>query len=138
MTPIEVSFPGGKCVDARIGEFVIHTDQPRHEGGEGTAVGPFDLFLASLATCAGFYVLGFCQARGLSTEGLGLRQSVEVDEATHLPRRIRLEIALPRSFPEKYRAAVGRAAESCKVRKTLAAAPVVEVIVTASDVARSA
>lgn len=133
MDPIDVSFPGGKRVDARIGAFVVHTDQPSDHGGEGSAVAPFDLFLASLATCAGLYVLGFCQARGLPTDGLRLRQKVELDPATKLPNRIRLEVALPPSFPEKYRSAIGRAAEGCKVKKTIAAAPTIEVAVTVAE-----
>ena len=133
MDDIEVTFPGGKRVDARVGEFVVHTDQPATHGGGGSAVAPFDLFLASLATCAGIYVLGFCQARGLSTEGLGIRQHVEVDAATKLPSTIRLELVLPPSFPEKYRSAVMRAAEGCKVKKTLAAPPTMEVVVATSE-----
>ncbi len=132
MDSIDVSFHGGKRVDACIGPFVVHTDQPSHQGGEGSAPAPFDLFLASLATCAGLYVLGFCQARGLSTEGLGLRQDVEVDPDSKLPKRIRLELTLPPSFPEKYRAAVGRAAEGCKVKKTIVAAPTIDVVVRAA------
>ena len=50
--------------------------------GEGSAPGPYDVFLASIAACAGIYVLGFCQARGLATEGLSLAQSHEVDPET--------------------------------------------------------
>jgi uncharacterized OsmC-like protein len=91
MEDIEVSFPGGKRVDARIGAFVVHTDQPAGLGGNGSAVAPFDLFLASLATCTGTYVLAFCQARGLPMEGLLLRQRVDVDTTTKLPSRIHLE-----------------------------------------------
>jgi putative redox protein len=129
MMDIDVLFPGGKRVDARFGDFVVRTDQPPQLGGEGSAVAPFDLFLASLATCAGIYVLGFCQARQLSTEGLAMRMAIaEVDPATKLPTRIRLELTLPPSFPEHLRAAVVRAAESCKVKKVIAAQPVIEVL----------
>jgi ribosomal protein S12 methylthiotransferase accessory factor len=128
MEDIAVSFPGGKRVDAHVGKFVVHTDQPAWHGGEDSAVAPFDLFLASLATCAGLYVLGFCQARGLSTDGLALYQHVEVDPATKLPKRIRMEVALPASFPENYRVAILRAAEGCKVKKTIAASPAIEVV----------
>jgi ribosomal protein S12 methylthiotransferase accessory factor len=128
MQDIAISFPGGKRVDAKIGDFVIHTDQPVDLGGEGSAVAPFDLFLASLATCAGLYVLGFCQARNLSTEGLGLRQHVDIDPATKLPSRIRMDLVLPPSFPERYRVAIVRAAEGCKVKKTIASAPAIEVV----------
>jgi ribosomal protein S12 methylthiotransferase accessory factor len=131
MEDIVVSFPGGKRVDARIGDFVVHTDQPTDLGGEAGAVAPFDLFLASLATCAGLYLLGFCQARGLPTEGLGLVQRVEVDPATKLPGRIRMEVTLPPSLPEKYHVAILRAAEGCKVKKTIAASPVIEVVAMA-------
>jgi ribosomal protein S12 methylthiotransferase accessory factor len=133
MKDITVSFPGGKRVDAQIGEFVVRTDQPVDQGGEASAVAPFDLFLASLATCAGLYVLGFCQARGMSTEGLGLRQRVEIDPATKLPNRIRMEVVLPPSFPEKYRTAIVRAAEGCKVKKTILASPAIEVVAISAE-----
>jgi ribosomal protein S12 methylthiotransferase accessory factor len=133
MHGITVSFPGAKRVDAHVGDFVIHTDQPVDQGGEGAAAAPFDLFLASIATCAGLYVLGFCQARGLSTDGLALRQYVDVDPMTKLPAGVRIELQLPRSFPEKYRAAVVRAAEGCKVKKTIAAQPAVEIMALPSD-----
>lgn len=126
--PIEVSFPGGKRVDARVGAHRITTDQPADLGGADEAPAPFDLFLASIATCAGIYVLGFCQARGLPTEGLALVQHVEMDEATKLPCLVRIELRLPRNFPEKYVVAVTRAAEGCKVKKTIAAAPRFEVV----------
>jgi ribosomal protein S12 methylthiotransferase accessory factor len=125
---IDVSFPGGKRVDARVGDFVVRTDQPPELGGEGSAVAPFDLFLSSIATCAGLYVLAFCRARGLSTEGLAMRLAVaEADPATKLPTRIRIELTLPASFPEHLRASVVRAAESCKVKKVIAAQPLIEV-----------
>ena len=132
MKDIEVTFPGSKRVDARIGSFVVRTDQPPELGGEGSAVAPFDLFLASLATCAGLYVLGFCRTRGLPTDEITLHQRVELDPATKLPRRIVLELRLPASFPEKYRAAVVRAAEACKVKKTIASAPLIEVVTEAA------
>ena len=127
---IEISFPGGKRVDAKVGDFVVQTDQPAALGGEASAPAPFDLFLASIATCAGIYVLGFCQARGLSTEGLVLTQRSENDPTTKLPTRITLGLTLPPGFPERYRDAVLRAAEGCKVKKTMAAHPVIEVVLT--------
>ncbi len=137
MEDIQVSFPGGKRVDARVScggsAIVVRTDQPLDHGGQGTAVAPFDLFLASLATCGGYYVLAFCQARGVPTQGITLRQHTDIDATTHLPSRIRIEVGLPPSFPEKYRTAVVRAAEGCKVKKTMAAMPSVEVTSAAAQ-----
>lgn len=135
---IEVSFPGGKRVNAQVGKFAIETDQPPELGGDGSAPAPYDLFLASIGTCAGIYVLGFCQARGIPTDGLALVQRNDVDPATKLLRAVRLELRLPPGFPEKYRMAILKAAEGCKVKKTIAAAPAFEVLVSDTDAPLSA
>jgi ribosomal protein S12 methylthiotransferase accessory factor len=124
---IELEFPGGKRVDARVGSFVVKTDQPAELGGEGTALAPYELFLASLATCAGIYALGFCQARGIATEGLGLTQRHELDAKSGRVTKVSLELRLPPGFPETHRAAIVRAVENCKVKKSLAEPPTFEV-----------
>lgn len=123
VTRIELDFPGGKRVDARVGGHVIPTDQPPQFGGEGAAPAPFDLFLASIATCAGVYALGFCHARDLSTEGLKITQEVIEDPGSKLPAEIRFVVRVPAGFPEKYRAGLLRSIESCKVKKTIAHQP---------------
>jgi len=133
---IRVSFPGGKMVDADLGTRVIRTDQSAAHGGVGTAPEPFELFLASLATCAGFYVLSFCQSRGIPTEDVELVQHHWFDEVTHRLDRVELELKLPQTFPERYRSAVVQAAAGCKVKKVLMAPP--DVVVTAPEAQASA
>lgn len=130
---IVVEFPGGKRVDARLGAFTLATDQPIAAGGADSAPAPFDLFLASIATCAGIYALGFCQARGLSTDGLRIEQEVIDDPATHLPAEIRLRVTPPAGFPERYRDSLVRAVEGCKVKKTLARPPVFAIQLVAAS-----
>lgn len=130
---MHITFPGGKAVDAQVGDLRIHTDQPVEAGGAGSGPAPFDLFLASIGTCAGLYALSFCQSRKLPTEGLALTQRVTTDPVTHLPTRISLELTLPEGFPTKYRAAIRLAAEACKVKKTLAAQPAIEVALTGPE-----
>lgn len=120
---IVVEFPGGKRVAARVGDFTVMTDQPVSGGGDASAPAPFDLFLASLATCAGIYALGFCQARQLPTEGLRIEQEVVADPVTHLPTEIRLKVTPPVGFPERYRDSLVRVVDGCKVKKTIMRAP---------------
>lgn len=124
---LRITFPGQKRVDASFDGFTVHTDQPVSGGGEGSAPGPFDLYIASLGACAGIYVLGFCQARQIATEGLVLAQHVDFDPDTHLPTKVSIDVHLPPGFPEKYRAAILRTAEQCKVKKSLAAPPEIRV-----------
>jgi len=122
-TEMIVTLPGGKKVNAQIGNHVIRTDQPIASGGEDTAPAPFDLFLASVGTCAGIYVAGFCQKRGLPTEGIRLLQRNHVDPETGALARVEIDIEVPPSFPEKYYDALVRVADQCKVKKTIEAQP---------------
>lgn len=127
---MEIFFPGNMRVSARYKGFVIETDQPVHSGGGESAPAPFDLFLASIGTCAGVYVLSFLQKRGLPSEGAGIVMSHERDPETKLVTKISLEIKLPAGFPEKYREAVVRAAETCAVRRHLDHPPAFETFVS--------
>lgn len=124
---LKVSFPGGARVDAHFGPYTVRTDQPVHGGGEGSAPTPWATFLASLATCAGIYVLGFCSQRGLPTEGIYLTQSTEANRETGMVGKIRIEIHVPETFPEKYRSALIRSAEQCAVKKHMETPPEFEV-----------
>src|SRR3989304_6017720 len=114
-----VPLPGGARVDARLGSHIIRTDQPVRGGGEGSAPAPFSLFLASIGTCAGIYVLGFCQKRGLPTDGIEIVQRMVPDLRTGRSGRIELDTRAPPDFPEKYHESLVRAASQCAVKKHL-------------------
>lgn len=128
---MNIQFPGGSRVDAFHEGFWIRTDQPLVQGGENSAPSPFDLFLASIGTCAGFYALRFFQQRSLDTKGLGLSVTPERDAARKRVVRIRIEIALPAGFPEKYREALLRAVDQCTVKRHLTEPPRFEVTAVA-------
>lgn len=114
-----IDFPGGARVDAHFGPYTVMTDQPPMGGGAASAPTPFALFLASLGTCAGIYVLGFCNQRGLPTEGIRIVQRVQTDRATGKIEKIELEIQVPPDFPEKYYPALVRSADQCKVKQVI-------------------
>ncbi|MBF0621299.1 MAG: OsmC family protein [Magnetococcales bacterium] len=128
---ISVSFPGGKKVDASVDGFTIHTDQPVKVGGNDSAPAPFLLFLSSLATCAGIYVLAFCQNRNLPTEGITLNQSHEYGPGA-APGTVRLskvaiDVQVPADFPEKYHEALVRVANKCAVKQVVMDPPEFEI-----------
>lgn len=111
---MQIVFPGGARVDAITPDgMVITTDQ------DGSAPAPFGLFLASIGTCAGIYVLSFCQQRGLPTEGMRIVQRNHFNPLTRMVDEIELDIQLPADFPEQYKDAVIRSANLCAVKKHL-------------------
>jgi putative redox protein len=123
----DITFPGDKKVDGTFRGFTVHSDQPAEDGGGNTAPSPLELFLASIGMCAGFYVLSFCQSRFLPTDNIKMTQTVIRNDATHRVEKITIDILLPPDFPEKYKAAVVKAAQSCSVKKFLDAPPEIQV-----------
>ena len=113
-----IDFPGGARVDAHFGNFVVPTDQPLQGGGTDSAPTPFAVFLSSIGTCAGIYVLGFCRQRGLPTEGLRIVERVNY-AMTGMVENVDLEIQVPPEFPSKYYDALVRSADQCKVKQHL-------------------
>ena len=124
---IEVFFPGGKKVDAKINHMIIKTDQPIKSGGEETAPEPFLHFLASIATCAGIYALEFCQVRKIATNKMSLTMSCEFDEQGKTCQKIRIDLSLPPGFPEKYKRSIVRVMDMCSVKKHILNPPEFEI-----------
>ena len=122
-----IDFPGGDRVDAHFGPYTVQTDQPPIGGGQASAPTPFALFLASLGTCAGIYVLGFCRQRDLPTEGIRILEHIESNRETGKTELVKLEIQVPPDFPEKYYPALVRSAEQCKVKQLIENPPKFEV-----------
>lgn len=120
---MEVTFPGGLAVEARFKGHVVRADQPSQAGGDDSGPQPFDLFLAGLATCTGFYALTFCQRRDLPTDGLKLVLTPQRDPETRRLARISMQVTLPAGFPDKYRPAVLRSMEQCAVKRAMTDPP---------------
>ena len=128
-----IDFPGGVRVDAHFSNFTVPTDQPAIGGGEGSAPSPFDTFLASIGTCAGYYVLSYCLQHNLPVEGIQILERTYRSPETGLIDKIDLEIQVPPSFPEKYHLSLVRSAELCTVKKHLEHPPKFEVFTSSTQ-----
>lgn len=124
-----IDFPGESRVDAHFSGFTVPTDQPPM----ASAPSPFDLFLSSIGTCAGIYVLGFCRQRGLPTTEMRIIERVHHNQSTGMVDEINLEIQVPSSFPQKYRNWLIRSAELCAVKKHLENPPKFEITTKLTD-----
>lgn len=124
---MKITFPGGKKVAAEFGNFTVMTDQKKKDGGDESAPAPFEYFLASLGTCAGIYILGYCTSRNLPVDGIEIDQRLVYDPVKKKIGKITLEIQVPADFPEKHRGALVNAANLCAVKKTIENPPEFEV-----------
>lgn len=128
-TTMNISFPGGKKVNAEVNNHIVKTDQAVEAGGEGSAPEPFTLFLASIGTCTGIYVKSFCERRSIPTEKLNIKMQMNFNQEKHLIDKIETIIEVGDEFPEKYKQAVIKAAEACTVKRHLQTPPAFETII---------
>lgn len=133
MEDMKVTFPGGKRVDAEYKGFLIKTDQPVYVGGDGTEPAPFDLFLGSIATCVGFYVLAFCQSRGIRMDQASVLMHMHKNEHKKMIDKISFEIQVPAEFPEKYKRAIIKSVDSCAVKNHMVDAPDFDYVVNIGE-----
>ena len=134
---MEIDFPGGLAVSARFRGHEILTDQPSKAGGGDSASPPFDLFLASIGTCAGLYALRFCQSRDIDTTGLAVTLEPIRDPESHRIGRIRIELTLPPGFPDRYHKAILRSIDQCAVKRHIVEPPEFDVALAEPVAAQS-
>ncbi len=123
----DITFTGNKKVEAHFRGFTLKSDQPAADGGDNAAPSPLEIFLASIGMCAGFYIVAFCQSRSIPTDNITMTQTVMRNDKTSMVEKFNIGIILPPDFPEKYKAAVVKAAQSCSVKKFLDAPPEIQI-----------
>ncbi|MCD6194037.1 MAG: OsmC family protein [Candidatus Aminicenantes bacterium] len=120
---MRIIFNGDQKVIAEYKGFRIETDQPIYAGGQGSVPAPFDLFLASIGTCAGYYVFAFCRQRNLPLEDVYVTLKTIINREAKRIDKIVIEVHLPEGFPDKYNQAILKAIDQCAVKKHIVESP---------------
>ncbi len=125
---LKVVFGDNYRIDVDYKGFTVKTDQPVHDGGDGTAPSPFDYFLVSLAACAGFYALAFCRERKIPVGGLGVTMTTERGEVSKMIDKITIAVVPPAKKKKKYRSALLKSVDHCTVKAHMMRPPQFEVV----------
>ncbi len=113
---MKITFEGNKKVKVRVKDFDIWTDQPKEQGGDSSAPTPIDLFLASLGSCSGVFVLNFLKQHALP-ENVYLTLEPVWNINDYVIDKINVIIHTPAGFPEKYKHALIEVAKRCLVAR---------------------
>ena len=116
---IKVNLEGGKRFSNQIVNQRIVTDQPVKHGGTDAAPAPYDLFVASIGTCAGFYVQSYCESKGVDASGIDITLHLKRDPENKKVSGFVTKIHIPEGLPEKLHSALRTVAEQCAVTKTI-------------------
>jgi len=117
---VTVQHLGAVQFEIRARQHTIACDQPPENGGYDEGMTPPELFLAGLASCAGFYAAQYLRKFKLATEGTHVRVSADkVKDPVARIDNIRIDIETPLDLPDQHRAGVERAVHHCLIHNTL-------------------
>ena len=122
-----LDYKGGFEFTASSRGHSVTIDLPPAMKGEDKGMTPPELFVASLASCVGMYVLFYCNGQNLPTEGMKIIANYE--DSPEKPARIgkiTLEICIPAGVPEEHRGPLMQMAHQCKVHNSICTAPEIE------------
>jgi uncharacterized OsmC-like protein len=128
-----VEYKGGARFEVAARGHRVVCDQPLNNGGNDEGMSPPEFLLASLGTCAAYYALQYLRTRSLTTGGLRVQV---VAEKSAVPARLssfRIEVFVP-ELNERHQEGIARAVKACLIHNTLLHQPVIETIVTPSEV----
>ncbi|MFA5340093.1 MAG: OsmC family protein [Candidatus Omnitrophota bacterium] len=116
----EVKYIDGKKFEARNRKHTVIIDLPEESGGNDQGPTPPEIFIDSLGSCIGVYVLGFCKGAGLDAKGMKITLGWE--KSADKPSRIKsisAKIELPNAEVGARRPALLKVAESCLIHETI-------------------
>ena len=124
---MRVEYDAGDRFTIGIRGHEVVVDQPAEMHGDDLGPTPTELFVASLASCVGFYARRYLHRHGL--DATGLRVEVSYDMATKPARvgDVALRIVVPAGVPVTRQDALLAMAGHCTVHNTLSAPPEVAI-----------
>jgi putative redox protein len=120
MTHIDVRHESGDRFRISVGGHDIVVDQP---GNGDAGPTPTELFVASLAACAGFYARRFLSRHGVTDGELSVACDFGWAADHSRVETISLRVDTPRGVPEELRPALTRVLDHCTVHESLRITP---------------
>ncbi len=115
-----------KFVVAARGHQII-VDQPLEQEGNDEGMTPPEIFIASLATCMGVYILNYCKNSGINPNDMTL--NIKWEKASNPARigNVKVDIKLPRYKNMEREQAIIKVAEHCLVHNTINMPPEISI-----------
>lgn len=130
---VTIEHLGGVQFEVKARQHRIVCDQPVENGGFDEGMTPPELLLASLGSCAGFYLAQYLKKHHLATEGTVVRISAK--KAVNPPRLndFRIEVEIPSAIGDQHSAGIDEAVRHCLIHNTLLNPPSISLEIKPAD-----
>lgn len=120
MGKVTTFYKGDMLFESKLGTHSILIDVPSVMGGSDRGPTPPELFIASLGSCVGAFVVNYCGKSDIDTKDMTIDVTFDkVEDPTRLVN-LKIEVNLPHGDCKKRQKAILRVAEHCPVHETIA------------------
>jgi putative redox protein len=130
MNEVNVKYAGGKSFRVQARQHAMIIDLPPEKGGQDLGMNPPEVFMASLGSCIGVYVAGYCRGAKLDTEGLNIRLCWKLSDDNTKISEINVCVSLPKANAGKRQKAILEVAHHCLIHNTILGNPVIHMSLT--------
>jgi putative redox protein len=120
-----VEHMGAVQFEIRARQHSIVSDQPLDAGGFDEGMTPPELLLASLGSCAGYYVAQYLKTRNMAPSGTRVRVSAEKAKDPVRMDDFQIEVDVPAACTAQDRLGIERAVHKCLIHNTLLHPPAI-------------
>ncbi len=120
---MKVTYKGGKRFVATTRGHQLTIDQPKERNGSDRGMTPPELFIASLGSCIGVYIVNYCKNVGLNPNDMIVSIDWVLERNPSKISEIKVEITVPKIKDEKRKNAFIRVAHQCTIHKLLIEVP---------------
>ncbi len=125
MEKLNVNYLGGRSFEASVRNHKFRIDLPLIARGKDTGPTPPELFVASLASCIGMYLVFYCEKANLDPAGIKIETNYE--KTADRIEKISAEFSLPSAKSEKERKEAMEWAEKCLIHNTIQHKPEIKI-----------
>src|SRR5512135_3099553 len=119
MNALTVAYKGGIQFLVSSGKHSLTIDLAPEKGGSDEGMSPPEVFIASLASCIGVYVVRYAQNAKLDTRDLAIRCGWQISDDKKRISSIQVRISLPHADVGKREGALLEAARHCLIHHTI-------------------
>ena len=125
MEKLSVNYLDGRSFEASVRNHKFRIDLPLVAKGKDTGPTPPELFVASLASCIGMYLVFYCEKKKIDPTGIKIETNYE--KTADRIEKISVEFSLPSAKSENERAEAMNWAKKCFVHNTIENKPEIKI-----------
>ncbi|PSH04183.1 MAG: osmotically inducible protein OsmC [Acidobacteria bacterium] len=123
---VSVEHLGSVQFEIKARGYSILCDQPAGNGGFDEGMIQPELLLASLGSCAGYFVADYLKRQKLATEGTKIHVTAEKVKNPFRLDNFRIEVEVPAGLSEEHLKGVREAVHHCLIHNTLMNPPKID------------